>query len=86
MPSYSPPPWTNGGAPGISAAQLQAISNVCADAVQTDGTNAANFVQVGSGNLANTPIQIIVVGPDSSHLPAAGVKGRIAFVVPFSLP
>lgn len=41
---------------------------------------------IGPGNLAALPIQIIVVGPDSTHLPAAGVKGRIAIVVPFSLP
>lgn len=41
---------------------------------------------IGAGNLAALPLQIIVVGPDSSHLPAAGVKGRLAFVVPFSLP
>lgn len=43
-------------------------------------------VGIGAGNLAALPIQIIVVGPDSSHLPAAGVKGRIALVLPFSLP
>ena len=41
---------------------------------------------VGSGNLAALPVEIIVVGPDSSHLPTAGVKGRIGIVVPFSLP
>lgn len=45
-----------------------------------------NAVQLGTGNLAATPVKIIVVGPDSSHLPPAGHKGLIAFVVPFSLP
>lgn len=49
-------------------------------------TVATQCVQEGSGNLAALPLQIILVGPDSSHLPAAGVKGRLAFVVPFALP
>jgi hypothetical protein len=48
--------------------------------------NSKTIVQVGSGNLASLPVEIIVVGPDSTHLPAAGVKGRIGIVVPFSLP
>lgn len=42
----------------------------------------ANMPQVGAGNLAATPLEFIVVGPDSSHLPAAGVKGRVGFVAP----
>lgn len=45
-----------------------------------------SVVVTGAGNLANTPIEIIIVGPSSSNLPAAGVKGRIAIIVPFSLP
>jgi len=41
--------------------------------------------KIGAGNAQVTPaFTFIVVGPDSSHLPSAGVKGRIAFVVNFS--
>lgn len=47
---------------------------------------ATQCAQVGAGNLAATPLQIIIVGPDSTHLPAAGTKGRIGIVVPFALP
>lgn len=56
------------------------------DADLIDGINSANLLQVGSGNGATTPLKFIIVGPDNTHLPAAGTKGRIAFVVPFSLP
>jgi hypothetical protein len=63
----------------VSASDLNTMDSALA-------TVASQCVQEGSGNLAALPLQIIIVGPDSSHLPAAGTKGRIAFVVPFSLP
>lgn len=53
-------------------------------AASTVGGHA--LVAVGSGNQAAAPVEIIVVGPNSGALPAAGVKGRVAIIVPFSLP
>jgi hypothetical protein len=87
MTTYTPTgPFVTGGAPGIDHGFLNNVENQLLQAVTSDGTYGDNFLQVGSGNAANKPLLFIVVGPDSSHLPAAGHKGRIAIVVPFSLP
>ncbi len=40
---------------------------------------------IGTGNMQTTPaMTFIIVGPTSAALPAAGVKGRIAFVVSYT--
>ena len=60
--------------------------NTTLNADQVDGKHSTDLVNVGAGNLAATPVQLIIVGPTSASLPAAGTKGRVAIVVPFSLP
>jgi hypothetical protein len=50
------------------------------DADTVDGKQATALVQVGTGNQAATPVQLVVVGPTSAALPAAGTKGRIGIV------
>lgn len=64
----------------VALANGTVVTNLNADMV--DGKNASDFVQPGSGNEASLPIQIIV----TDVLPSAGVKGRIAFKTPFSMP
>lgn len=62
----------------VSAADLNVMDAGIASAF-------ANMPQIGTGNGATSPVfTFIVVGPDSSHLPAAGTKNRIAFVVPYT--
>lgn len=76
--------WKDGtGNPGGDTAVDAANLNVMDAGIATIYADAA---QTGAGNLATTPLQFIVVGPSSANLPAAGTKGRIAFVVPFALP
>lgn len=83
--AYTRVNWKDGtGNPGGDTAVSAANLNVMDAYIATLDTTAA--VKVGAGNLAATPVQLIIVGPDSTHLPAAGVKGRIALVVPFSFP
>jgi hypothetical protein len=79
---------------GISCTSLSATGAIAAasftgtasNANQLGGTAPIGYVQVGAGNAAATPLQVIIVGPNSGALPSAGIKGRVAIVVPFSLP
>jgi hypothetical protein len=50
-----------------------------------DGIEAVDNAKpdIGTGNMA-TAFTFIVVGPDATALPAAGVANRIAFVVPYT--
>lgn len=64
----------------IAVANGSVQTNLNADLL--DGKTATDFVQVGAGNEAATPVVILI----TDVLPAAGTKGRIAIKTPFSMP